>query len=308
MYHYIRKEQKNLPFFVYLHADNFEKQIDYFCENYHILSKEEFNECIEQEEVIENGIILTFDDGLSDHYEFVYPILKQRNLWGIFYIPTKPYEKETLLDVHRVHYLLGKYGGKRILEVLSSLITDDDLIETSEELFINATYLKQDNDFDTTKVKRIVNYYMKPDRKSNILEKLMNIFFEDEQELFSKYYLNIKQINEMIDTGMSIACHGHSHTLFSNLDYTDQENDINNSITIIQKLTNNRMYNSFCYPYGGKQSYNDDTLRILSKNNFRSAISVESRKIKKEDLTIKYELPRYDCNEFYFGKATKGIK
>lgn len=308
MYHYVRREKQEMPEFFYLHIDDFEKQIDYFCKNYHIVTHKEFDDCLEKNEIIENSILLTFDDGLSDHYEFVYPILKKRNLWGIFYLPTKPYEEKVLLDVHRTHYLIGKYGGEKIFQVINSLVTENDLIEGNKDFFANKTYTKQDNDIFTTKVKQIVNYYMKPDRKSNLLKKTMNILNEDEEFLSTQYYLNKEQINEMIDGGMSIGSHAHSHTLLSKLDFYNQDKEICKSIEILKNLTQSKMISSFCYPYGGSQSYNNKTLEILKQYGFKSAISVESRDVTQSDLKSKYEIPRYDCNEFEYGKVTKGKK
>ena len=55
---------------------------------------------------------------------------------------------------------------------------------------------------------------------------------------------------------------------------------------------------SFCYPYGRKNSYNKETIKILKKARYKNAISVESRDIKFDDISRNiYEIPRYDCNE-----------
>jgi len=55
----------------------------------------------------------------------------------------------------------------------------------------------------------------------------------------------------------------------------------------------------FCYPYGGKNSYNYNTIKILKKLKFKQAYSVESKDITKHKLsTNNLELPRYDCNLF----------
>ena len=64
----------------------------------------------------QNGVVLTFDDGLKDHYNFVYPELKRRGLWGIFYIPTGQYKNKKILDVHRIHLLKGKLGSTKVLK------------------------------------------------------------------------------------------------------------------------------------------------------------------------------------------------
>jgi len=60
-----------------------------------------------------SGVILTFDDGLSDHYEYVFPILNELNQWGTFYISTSPFHNKKLIDIHRIHMLVGKYGGRK---------------------------------------------------------------------------------------------------------------------------------------------------------------------------------------------------
>jgi peptidoglycan/xylan/chitin deacetylase (PgdA/CDA1 family) len=308
MYHYVRKGSDKSPYFIHLDVDDFEKQIDYLLSNYKILSKEEFEKNIKNKSIINDGIVLTFDDGLSDHYEYVYPILTKKNLWGIFYIPTFPYQNKQLLDVHRIHYLLGKYGGENVLDKLSLLIKSKDFIKSSEKLFGASTYLKQDNDFYTTKVKQIINYYLQPHKRSDILKKLLDIFKENENEICKNFYLTKSQINLMIEGGMSIGNHGHSHTLFSNLSDLEQCNEIITSNDILSDLTDGNDYKSFCYPYGGKQSYNNYTLKCLNEYNFTFAFSVESKDIEVSDIIKKYELPRYDCNEFMYGKATKGKK
>ena len=61
----------------------------------------------------------------------------------------------------------------------------------------------------------------------------------------------------------------------------------------------NKSIDTFCYPYGGKISYNDYTLKILKKLKYKLAYSVEYRDISIKDINQKpYELPRYDCNLF----------
>jgi len=307
MYHYVREEDNALPQFVYLHVKNFEKQIDYFTKNYNVLSKEDMDYCLKENKIIKDGIILTFDDGLMDHYKYVLPVLKKRNLWGIFYVSTQPYEKKKLLDVHRIHYLLGKFGGLKLFDKINQFIKNSDLIEGNKQLFERNTYSKQNNDEYTTKVKQIINYYIKPEKRTKLLECIISEFNINEEQLFENYYIQQNHILEMIEAGMTVASHGHSHTLFSNLEKEIQCEEIEKSIEILVKLTNNqKTIDTFCYPYGGKQSYNNYTFKCLKNSHIKYAFSVESRDISNFDLKNKFELPRYDCNEFKYGKATKG--
>jgi len=309
MYHYVRDGNADLPHFVYLHVDDFEAQLDHFQEHYHILGRAELLDAIQSSTPVPNGIVLTFDDGLSDHYDHVFPALRKRKLWGIFYVPTLPYHSKRLLDVHRTHYLLGKVGGQAVLSAIRDMLADDDLLPDCDKRYATRTYQKQENEAATQEVKRLINYYIKPARRTSLLDKAMNIFCEDEQALACEYYLSQHEILEMIDAGMGIGCHSHSHTLLSNLTREEQKEEIMLSKNIIKTMTRGNQLDSFCFPYGGSHSYNGATLSILRAEGFKFSFSVDSRDITARDLSqFIFELPRYDCNEFLHGKATKGVK
>ena len=83
MYHYVREDDIDYPYFDHLNVSIFRKQLDYFSDNFGFLSKEEYFSSLSNGN-IKNGVVLTFDDGFKDHYKYVLPELKKRNIWGIF--------------------------------------------------------------------------------------------------------------------------------------------------------------------------------------------------------------------------------
>lgn len=114
MYHYVKESAKGFPFFRYLSLKNFKKQLDFFEKNYGFVRFDEF--CLLKKEPdffshLKGKILLTFDDGLKEHFSLVFPELKRRGIFGIFFIPTLVLERKRALAVHTVHYLLGKMGG-----------------------------------------------------------------------------------------------------------------------------------------------------------------------------------------------------
>ena len=112
------------------------------------------------------------------------------------------------------------------------------------------------------------------------------------------YYLNKKEIKYLKSLGMVIGSHSASHTLLSRLSYRDQFKELNNSKIFLEKIINKNI-DTFCYPFGGKISYNSNTLKILKKLKYKLAYSVEYRDIFLNDIQKNpYELPRYDCNQF----------
>lgn len=305
MYHYVREFDSNLPFFVYLDVLNFEKQLKWFVEKFNVLSEKDYRSALKNKIAPNNSIVLTFDDGLSDHYKYVFPILKKMNLWGIFFVSSEPFEKRNLLNVHKIHYLLGKYGSDEILKILNEFISKDFFVEDFNSKFDKTTYTKQKANQSTSDVKRIINYYIQPKYKNKVLNNLFEYFKESEEIVSSAFYLNKEQINEMIDAGMAIGSHAHSHNLLANLDAKEQEFEIKKSFEVLNSVTRDRVFSSFCYPYGGSNSYDENTINILSNENIESAFVVESRDVNCLDLSCsKYKLPRFDCNEFPFGAAS----
>ena len=113
MYHYVREYDDKHPNFRFLDVQNFRKQLDFFEKNFGFVDQDEWQKFVDNGEMPlrEGKIVLTFDDAMSCHYDYVFPELLKRNLWGIFYVPTAPYMDNKLLDVHRVHLLCGAVDG-----------------------------------------------------------------------------------------------------------------------------------------------------------------------------------------------------
>jgi peptidoglycan/xylan/chitin deacetylase (PgdA/CDA1 family) len=303
MYHYVRPEDDNYPSFKFLHLDDFRKQLDYFSEHFGILHPDDLKVSIETGRTID-GVILTFDDGVKDHYDFVLPELLKRGLSGIFYIPTGIYEQRKMLGVHRLHLLLGKFDSEVIYNELNKLVTDEMLSHAHIKEFRELTYSLQKNDSYTTLVKRMMNYFISYDYREKVLDTLMNDFFGGDESVFDSFYVTPEEIKTMYNAGMVIGSHTKTHPVLSKLPSEKQEDEIHNSFKYIESICINLPYKTFCYPYGGFQSFTGKTEDILTDFGCLYSFNVEQRDIQKEDLRNRPQaLPRYDCNRFPFGQV-----
>ena len=303
MYHYVREQSKDYPYFRFLHVDDFEKQLNFFEKEFGFVSKEDFIESFTTGIPVD-GVILTFDDGLKDHYQFVFSELQKRNLWGIFYVSTGNYQSKQLLGVHATHLLLGKYGGKKIWEALLEIITDDMLIDKKVSSFRNNTYITQSNDEYTTEVKKILNYYISYEAREKVLAILKEKLLEAEEKIVKDFYLSLDEIKEMQDSGMIIGSHSVDHSVMSKLSFQQQQYQIETSFEFLEKITKGLVYKTFCYPYGGFHSFTNETESILTNNKCLFSFNVEPRDISADDLiNRKQALPRYDCNMFESGQV-----
>lgn len=300
MYHYVRDTKENLPYFKSLHIDDFIKQLDYFEEKFGIASYEDVLKVKSGMPV--DKVLLTFDDGVIDHYNFVFPELMKRGKVGIFYVPTLPYIENKMLDVHKTHLVLGAVNASKVLKTLESLI-DDNMIEHRDE-FECKTYIHQSNDECTLRVKRILNYFLSYDYRTEVIDKLFSELLGDQTDFCSSYYMNKKQIRDLVDNGMIVGSHSISHPVFSRLNESEQRKEIEESFQFLNEICGAQKIKTFCYPYGGQHSFNDITLDILNdvKNDF--SFSVEPKDISRSDLSDnKQALPRYDCNFFKYGQC-----
>jgi peptidoglycan/xylan/chitin deacetylase (PgdA/CDA1 family) len=303
MYHYVRDDDPDYPYFKNLHLDDFKAQLDFFASEYGFVSQADFNYSLLTGEAPE-GVILTFDDGLKDHFNFVLPTLIERGLWGIFYIPTFIFRHKQLLDVHRVHVLLGKFRSKTVYQKLLELFDESMLTHSHVNEFKERTYIGQVDDDYTKIIKRTLNYYIGYQYREQVMRLLMAYFFPDEEELFNAFYLTPEEVKRMDASGMVIGSHTINHPVMAKLPAEEQRKEIEESFHVIANIIGEYKIKTFCYPYGGFHSFNPDTERILDENSCAFAFNVESRDITKHDLLMRPQaLPRYDCNELPFGQC-----
>jgi peptidoglycan/xylan/chitin deacetylase (PgdA/CDA1 family) len=302
MYHYVRQDDPVLPYFRYLQVDDFRKQLDYFVSEFRLPTKDEFKESLKTQIPIENGIILTFDDGLKDHYRYVLPELKKRNLWGIFYIPVLPYITGKLIDAHRIHLLIGKCGGEKIFSSVKNIVSENMLSHVHIPEFREMTYKTQNNDECVNFVKRTLNYYISYEHREKVIDELMKVYFSKEDIPTKEFYLTKNEIREMHSEGMIIGSHTVNHRVLSKLTIEEQMEEIDHSFCFLENIISSFDMKTFCYPYGGFHTFTDDTERLLRQNNCMFSFNVEARDIEEKDLVgRKQALPRYDCNMFPFG-------
>ena len=303
MYHYVRNFDKLLPNFKFLNVNSFIKQLDMFEAKYGFVTYDEWMNCLAKKTTdgLENKIILTFDDSTNCHFNYVYKVLKEKKLWGIFYIPTLPYKNGEMLTVHKVHLLCAKIKQKELYDYTIKLI-DHKMIKTEKRNeFINSTYNHKNSENLINEVKRLLNYYVDENFKNEIISLIWNHFdlkFDSET-----YYISVKQIKKMSNNGMIFGSHTVNHPVMSKLSFIQQKYEIDQSFSFIDSILKQDL-KTYCHPYGGFHSFDKRTVKILKDHNVDFSFNVEPRNITKIDLKNSTQfLPRFDCNQFEYGQV-----
>jgi peptidoglycan/xylan/chitin deacetylase (PgdA/CDA1 family) len=304
MYHYVREYRRELPFFRFLDVRNFRKQLDFFGATYGFVTFDEWWRYLTDGTMpeIPGKVLLTFDDSLSCHFRYVFPELKSRGLWGIFYVPTLPYEEHRILDVHRIHLLCGALPGERLLDHTLKIVSKDMIPERKRQEFETETYARQLNHEGVSQFKRLLNYFVDYEYRSEILDAIGRQFGFDFG--IPDFYMTVAQINQMADANMLIGSHTRSHPVMSRLSAAEQSVEIGSSFDFLSSVCRFPV-RTYCHPYGGFHSFNDDTIRLLSGSGVKFSFNVESREVEHQDSVHSIQhLPRFDCNEFQFGVAS----
>lgn len=306
MYHYVREKNPVLPGLFYLDVDNFKRQLDFFEKEYGFVTSQDWQGVVKNplNKEVPDGVILTFDDGLIDHYDYVFPILRERGIWAIFYISTATLINKKLLNVHRVHYLLARFGGESVYNKLNNILRDEFFISGFFDNLKSTPYSMQTMDRFSIEVKKIINYALNPVHKDFVLEKIFKKYELQEDVLAKNFYLNNAHIEEMSEYGFLFGAHGFSHNLLTKFNDEEILSEVSDPVDFLNKMLPHES-NTFCYPYGGTDSWNEPVLEHLRSRNIDFGFCVESNDICIDDLKNRpLTLPRYDCNQFPFGKSS----
>ncbi len=300
MYHYVRSlKNSTYPEIKGLETIGFKNQLNYFKENFEFGDFTEITNSSYENTEINNKIILTFDDGLKDHYSTVFPILKKMNIKGYFFPPSKPIEENLVLDVHKIHFILASTSNKnKIIEEIFLFINKNKVqnsLKTPQEYFKE---LAVSNRFDSKEVifiKRILQRELPLLLRTEITDLLFKKFVTNNEQKFSEnLYMSIDEMKEMSESGMIFGSHSHSHEWMSHLSHSDLINEIEHGKKFCQEIDKKNNELIMCYPYG---DFNDEVIEEVSKRGFKAGLTTNVGDAEISKNTI-FRLNRYDTNDF----------
>lgn len=231
-----------------IHLSSFKNTISFLNNNFQIITPDEFenhNFKFYKNEKIK--ILLTFDDGYKDNFDNALPILKEHNNKAIFFISPKYISSDTKIwDEALLDYFKNK------LQKMSNF--------NFEKFSINKNNISK-------KIFSVINYlkFFSAEERDFILER--NNFFKYES-LHSDTCMTWNQVNELLNSGMTIGSHGYSHTSLRNLKRENLLSEINKSKIAIEENTKT-LCSFFSLPYGSKNDYNKYVIQNLISSNYK---------------------------------------
>lgn len=299
MYHYVRDlAGSRYPAIKGLDYHLFKYQIEFMKQNFHIVTMEKVLEALDGGDLPERALLLTFDDGYIDHYNFVLPVLMEHKMQGSFFIPGRTFTEDVLLDVNKVHFILAS-AQENIL--LMNLYQQLDYYRGNEYTYPSNDILFHKyavaNRFDTKEtifIKRMLQTVLPECLRNQITTNLFREFVKiDEKKFARELYMNRDQIRMMKRCGMFIGIHGYDHYWLGNLDENKMKRDIEKAMDVMEEFINPDSW-VMNYPYG---SYNAVTIEFIRSQGCKLGLTTDA-KTADLDRDCPYEIPRLDTNDF----------
>ncbi len=249
----------------------FENQIQYLTNKYKIIPLNEAYQRTLNGENLNGCVCLTFDDGFSDCYNIIYPILKKYKITATFYLIENTIDNVDFMWRNKLTLLDNKISSNQRINLINIFNENYKLNSDSKSsLFEISNNWKMEE-------KEIFANFLWDNSKIGNLNEYLNLY---------KPYLVTEQIFEMINQGQEIGSHTKTHPFCNLLSKQEIDFEIINSIkSLKQKFGYN--INSLSYPFGNRPS---ETLEkyIMSESKISILLGIHDN-LKNKNNPNKWE-------------------
>lgn len=253
----------------------FKNDLDYLLSCYEPINLKELIRTVHGgKEMIKNTFFLSFDDGLSECYHIIAPILKEKGVPATFFL------NSAFIDNHDLFF---KYKLSIILDTILRSKNAEALILRVKELFTKNKVLFKD--IQTSLLSLRYNHTS----MINSIALELNIDFTQYLKEHSPY-LSTEQIQALIKEGHTIGAHSIDHPLYADLKMEDQLLQTKESVNFISNQFS-LDYKTFAFPFTDFGVKNEFFDKMYTHNQVMVDLSFGSAGIKKD--VSKFHIHRF---------------
>ena len=293
MYHYVRDVEKTpFPDIKGLSVDHFRRQVGTVRESF---ATPQLEACLDflagNWDPGRDICILTFDDGLTEHFATVADILTDTGLPGVFFLPTAALEDHEVLAVHMNHFLLAALGTAELSAQIENAAGELAIPLPGEPPLDRVRAVYRWDDDETARYKYLVNHQLSAEASERLLAHVFPSVLGPPEDFARSLYFDWEQARAMQAAGLTIGGHTHRHKAMSGLNATEQRKDLEHSMNLLRSHLGEGP-RSFAYPYGKPGTYDASTIHHLADLGYTSAFNTtpESGRVGAP----LFEIPRID--------------
>lgn len=255
MYHRVKDSQEHDDLYdsaMFVTNKTLEMHIDELSQDFNIVSLDQMGEDVRPQ------CILTFDDGWADNYHNALPVLSARAVPATIFITVNYIGTSKSFWFHSIW-----------------LIANRCLLANDEDKFFSyfKRHIKYDGDLKINEdnVAIIIGEFksFKPEEIDIIVENALTAFGIDNKS--TSTMLTWNQVNELINSGVTIGSHGMNHYILTQLDDIKIKYEITESLSVLKNNVKT-ISEYFCYPNG---NYNNGVINTVKLAGYVGAIGTE---------------------------------
>jgi peptidoglycan/xylan/chitin deacetylase (PgdA/CDA1 family) len=244
----------------FISSNEFEEHLKIYLRYAIPISLQEF---VIKENLPNNALIITIDDGYENNYSIAYPILKKYQIPATIFITTGFIDRKNVLWTDWIDVIL--FRARNIKKPFFC---------QGKEIFLNLEN-KKTRYLTLQKVKTILKV-MPKSYIFNFLTKLqdfLKVEYSWDTMPNGLRPLKWEQIREMKESGLiSFGSHTVSHPILSRCNHEIQQYELYESKCRIETELNEPCY-MFAYPNGQMDDYMIKTIELLKDNNYKVALT-----------------------------------
>lgn len=271
-------------------VEDFDWQMSYVKKNYNVISFSQLvNAQDKAEDLPENSLIITFDDGFDDNYTNAFPILKKYSLPATIFISTGYMAKKETFWFDWVVYVVKKIKQKKLV-LDDGKISFDLADDVHQRQLVGEKLLEYLKTIDNKRRKAILDE----------LEIISNMKMSDGCP-FSRP-LSWQQVKEMSENNIEFGSHSVNHPILSKLSDDDLMRELSESKKHIEDMLGVNCL-SIAYPVGGESAYSMKVMKFVHQIGYKMAASYKhgvSSEIEDERFQLKrLHVERYTSREYF---------
>ncbi len=242
-------------------AEQFRSQMEYLAEHLKPVTLEEtlsFLEGKDGESRTGCRVLVTFDDGYVDNFQIAFPILRDLGIQGVFFLPTAFIGTDKIPSWDRVAYLVKSARNRNF-----SLSYP---VETRFDIAADGVY---------EVARRVVNLLreLPANDLARAIEELERACRGDQPNpRLDRCFMNWGEVAQMMEGGMAIGAHTHTHRLLGPLPEEEQRKELMESRTLLREQVGVDVQ-TLAYPLGSASSFTEQTKRLAEQTGYRGAFS-----------------------------------
>lgn len=298
MYHFVRPVDGSQWRLAALELGAFREQLRYIRRHYTVVGLTDVVAAASGSATLPpRPIVLTFDDGYSDHYRHVFPLLAAEGVRAVFFPVRTSLIERTLLDPNKIHFILAATQDVDALvkaidqEVASSR---DPFIASVSDYRVRWWIASRYDPPAVVYVKRMLQHGLPDAVRRPLVDALFRRFVTEDAAAFAEeLYFNPDQAREMRAAGMEFGAHGDRHVPLTTLDRRGQASEIDGALQALDAIGVSRM--AFAYSYV-KGLYNEISVDLLRTRGCAAAVTTRVDLVEP-GATDLLRLPRIDAND-----------